>query len=514
MPYVPGMGAGVQAAPQTAIQGAIPAQPLPQPSQQVNSAENILAGLYQQHAQINQQIQQSLEKAVKPISVSGAGPDVGNVMGQQRPFQRAQLDTSRRVGAHNVKMQNIGNTMKTASNIIGAAVEKRTTEKRREMALDIERIYATTDGMREAEAALKMDPNDANAKAQYEKNKNIQDALLADPKKTKMFEKAFAIDFINPQNNKTPEAAAHAQAMGSYAEQLKAKNAERMQQNTQALATYEGLMAQQKAMEKPTEIMQKEIQSERQALMSKYRTDMTTATAIQIAQMETQQKAADAKARGASATEVAKIHVGGQIQAAKIAAASRTDVADIGAGSRFAVATLKANEGWKETEAKIAGNLKAVRERVSAGQPYAAAKILTTTLQDMNNVVNTADKTWGEKLATRNKLQASGKDPKGLENANKDLYEAGRAKEQAHASITQLQGQLDKINGVISAQLTGGTNPGGAGAIAATAGTESTTVSSGGGSSTATAYLNDHTAIDNNADHTDQQAITNPDNIP
>ena len=508
MPYTSGVNA-----PQGAIQGAIPTAPQPQAAGPI-SAESILGGLYQQHKAINDEISASLAKAVKPISVSGAGPNVENVMGQQRAFQRTPLDTSRRVGAHNVKMQNIGNTMKTASNIIGAAVEKRTTEKRREMALDIERIYATTDGMREAEAALKMDPNDTNAKQQYEKNKQIQDALLADPKKTKMFEKAFAIDFVNPENNKTPEAAAHAQAMGSYAEQLKAKNAERMQQNTQALATYEGLMAQQKQMEKPIETMQKEVQSQRQAIMSKYRTDMTTATAIQIAQMETQQKAADAKARGASNEQVAKIHVGGQIQAAKIAAASRTDVADIGAGSRFAIATLKAGESWKETEAKIQGNFKIAKEKMGSGNPFAAAKILDTTYRNMDTTIATVDKTYNEMFAARNKIQAKGGDPNGLAAANKNLHEAEIARDNAHAMQVELGQQLQKVNEVISAQLTGGPNPGGAGAITATAGTEQTTVSSGGGNSTATSYLTNQTAIDSNADHTDQQAITDPDKIP
>jgi hypothetical protein len=94
------------------------------------------------------------------------------------------------------------NNIATIGNQISQLHNQRQT---REMTQLVERIQGATEGKQQAEAMLKQDPNNADAKAQLQKNSQILQDIGADPKNGKKLQKAFNVDLIGDKGKMTPE---------------------------------------------------------------------------------------------------------------------------------------------------------------------------------------------------------------------------------------------------------------------------------------------------------------------
>jgi len=442
--------------PDNPTQGAVPTAPMSQIGGGVNP-EELLAGLYQQHAAVSKDIQTSLAAAIKPISAPGNLPNPETVMGQQRGFQRTPLDTSRRVGAANVKKQNIGNAIKTAANVVGGALEKRTAEKRRALAIDIESIYETSAGMQEAQAALQADPNDANAKAAYQKNKERQDALLSDPKKTKQFEKAFNINFVDPSKNNSMEHGAMKDASTSYAEQLQKKQGEKLAPNVQAIQRVAALQQQQAALEKLAKPLVDNINNER-----------TNQTHLAIADAADQTRMAVAKVTQEAANRRAEYNQTQANARAKIqqqGANTRAGMHEAGANSRTAALVAGRQETVeKQLDSKWDMQTRAIDaafDRITAknATPTQRLKDLSATANALNNQIKAMDADYGQKLFIRDAIQKKGGNQTALDDANHALYYSNELRQQATDKLKIVNEGLVKMSGAIDGST--GSNTGG-----------------------------------------------------
>jgi hypothetical protein len=80
-----------------------------------------------------------------------------------------------------------------------------TQKKTREMESIVNRVTGATQAVQQAQAILKQDPDNADAKGQLEHNKGILDNMKTDPKVYKMLQKAFDVPLIGDKGKQTPE---------------------------------------------------------------------------------------------------------------------------------------------------------------------------------------------------------------------------------------------------------------------------------------------------------------------
>lgn len=104
--------------------------------------------------------------------------------------------------AQRASKQAMMNNIATIGNNITKQVNARKT---REMESLVTRIQGATEGKQQAEATLKNDPNNAEAKAQLQQNQNILSDVFADPKNGKKLQKAFSVPLIGDKGKQTPE---------------------------------------------------------------------------------------------------------------------------------------------------------------------------------------------------------------------------------------------------------------------------------------------------------------------
>lgn len=232
--------------------GAIPTS-TPQGQQQQQTAAqgvDILNQLLAQRSQLNEGISQAYKQAVVPVAGVGPGTSPQLAIKPVTPFQQQPLMQQPTVGARATKAKNVGNALIAASNVVGQYAEEHKREQQRVLAVDIERLFQAQDGVREAQQTLQLDPNNAAAKETIQKNNNIIDALLSDPKRRKSIEKAMDISFTDPSKNDQMEHGALQQATNSYSKQLESKIPQQMQPNIVAQQKLQILTGQQQAIDK------------------------------------------------------------------------------------------------------------------------------------------------------------------------------------------------------------------------------------------------------------------------
>lgn len=121
------------------------------------------------------------------LQVPKAGNEFSTVSGNKRATKQALFS-------------GIAQTIKAGGDYIQA-------KKNRALESDITRLIGAQEGEKEAQEALKQNPNDPEAKKSLATNRAIQNDITSDPKKAKQLEKAFNIDLFGKGKNKNENAA-------------------------------------------------------------------------------------------------------------------------------------------------------------------------------------------------------------------------------------------------------------------------------------------------------------------
>jgi hypothetical protein len=234
--------------------GSIPLPDLQQPQQQqqqtATQGVDILNELLKQRQQLTDQMGPLYKQATIPVAGGGAGTSPQLALRQIQPFQPAPLIDRPTVGARSTRDKGIANTIIAASNLVGQYREKHDLEQQRVLAVDLERVFQAQDGIREAQQTLQLDPNNPDAKQTIQKNTNIIDAMLSDPKRRKQFEKALDISFTDPSKNDQMEHGALQKAAQSYSQQFEKQVPQQMQPNVVAQQKLALMTAQQQSIDK------------------------------------------------------------------------------------------------------------------------------------------------------------------------------------------------------------------------------------------------------------------------
>jgi hypothetical protein len=290
--------------------------------------QDILTGLTQRSTQINEELLKALPAALKQTAQSstpvGALPTV-------TPFQPAQMDNSEKIGAGASYRQSVSNSVKGIANIIGKAEQKHQENQVKILSVDIQRIMEAQDGIGQAQQVLKQDPNNAEAKATYEKNAQIINAMLSDPKRRKQIGKAFDINFVDPSKNDKPEHKAMQDATKSYAEQLQAKTPQKMGPDPQAVAKVQLLTQQAQAIDKMVQATETQIYRQeylKHLQEAEQGKDTRAKETIESREKIEANKQALATAKLQEDWQKAKMSSDTRLKAASIAASSRLAVAD------------------------------------------------------------------------------------------------------------------------------------------------------------------------------------------
>jgi hypothetical protein len=192
------------------------------------------------------------KKASTPIPGGHAGQMPLSLEPTQRQFQGAPQNKTPVVGAGNARAQGIGNSVIGVLNAIGATETAITNKKKIEVASATQQLLTAQQAYDQASTLLKSDPNNADAKAAMERNKNVMNGILSNDKLRKSIAKGFNIDFTDPQSNNTPDHQGVAQgkeqakAHIDYASQFNEKTPQVMQPNVQAQAQLAAAQANQK----------------------------------------------------------------------------------------------------------------------------------------------------------------------------------------------------------------------------------------------------------------------------
>jgi len=176
--------------------------------------------LYQAQDAINHEISKTIDAASTPVPVSGTS---AVIKPELHSWSGVPTDYSSRYSSRGANQQAVGNVARGAASIVGAFITKHQNDQQKALAVDIERIMEAHQGIETARQALQQNPQDANAKAAIQKNQDIINAMLNDPKKRKQIGKAFDINFVDPSQNNKPEHAALKDAITSYSDQLEKK---------------------------------------------------------------------------------------------------------------------------------------------------------------------------------------------------------------------------------------------------------------------------------------------------
>jgi hypothetical protein len=212
-------------------------------------------------AQVLEQILGSNKENLQALAVKAATPVAGGHMGQvpssmlqpQQQLSPMHMDNREVVGAHNAKMQGIGNAVRGVTHMLATVETGRQNKQKVEVASATQQMLVAQAGLDQAQQVLKQDPNNADAKAAVERNKASMNGILSNDKLRKQIAKGFNIDFTDPSANKTLEhqGVAQGQQMAQqhldYAEQFQQKTPTQMVPNVLAQQQLQTAMAQQKA---------------------------------------------------------------------------------------------------------------------------------------------------------------------------------------------------------------------------------------------------------------------------
>lgn len=379
-------------------------------NQQATAASGVglLSELLNQKRQSDASVVDLMHKAATPVPVSAPTPPELAISSQPR-FQPQPLDKREVVGHHNAKVQGISNTIIGATNLIGQVEQKQKDEKNRRLAVDIEHIYGAVDGMQEAQAALQQDPNNADAKATLQKNQQLIDSILSDPKKRKQVAVAFDINFTDPSKNDKPEHQAMKMATESYSQQLAKKLPTRLAPNTAAQEQLKIAVQQNKQLGE----------------------QLNQAGKIQELQTlnNIRQQGADEKERHNEAIEqTATDKLVQQKQLREETLANQWKIAQNSTNTRIKVASIAAASHIQGVQMTTENRL-AVVDKMQA-DPVHAAKVYQKNLEDQTNLVK-----WI---------------PQAINQADQLLKTKGITKEEHDQIVAPLKTQLEKTQQDIS----------------------------------------------------------------
>lgn len=216
---------------------------------QAAAGVDLLNYLKGQRQLVDSRIEEATKKALVPVSATGPGTSPGLLLTPVQPHQDSPMINRPTTGARSTRDKGIANTIIGAANLVGKYEFKAKQEKQRALAVDLERVLQSQQGITEAQQALQVNPNDAAAKATLDKNQRIIDSLLSDPRRRKDIGKALDINFTDPSQNNKPEHGAFKEAVNSYSKQLAEATPSNMTINPQAVAQLQLLQANQKSID-------------------------------------------------------------------------------------------------------------------------------------------------------------------------------------------------------------------------------------------------------------------------
>lgn len=220
-----------------------------QPSQQPQAAAqgvDLISTLIQQAHEVDTRAAASAKQAIIPIAGGHIAPQQQKQFGNQNPRMFAQ-DTNPVVGKHQATMRGLRNAAAGVANLITQVDQHEAKKEQQNLSVNIERLMHATASMDQAQTVLKQDPNNADAKAQFEKAKASADEILSDKKNRSQIAKAYNINFTDPSKNNTPQHAALKQAQESFSEQFQKQLPTEMQPNQVAIAQATSDAAEAKA---------------------------------------------------------------------------------------------------------------------------------------------------------------------------------------------------------------------------------------------------------------------------
>lgn len=230
-------------APQT-TQGVAPSS-----SSGPTDAEDFLRSLSQQRAALEQQTQALVTRGLTPQSSMGPGTSPELWQNPIQPFQPAQTPQRQVVGRRAQRQQNLSQIITAAANAVGRITTARAQQKQRVLAVDLQRVFQSVDGIQQAKDVMN-DPNASpqqkqNAQKSMQDNIQIMNDILSDDSKRKQISKALDISFTDPSSNSGPEHNALKQASQSYAQQLMNRVPQQMQINPLAIQRLQLLQGQE-----------------------------------------------------------------------------------------------------------------------------------------------------------------------------------------------------------------------------------------------------------------------------
>lgn len=317
------------------------------PQQQPTPHADLLNELGAQYREESAAVMAAIPAALKTSPVAGPGTSPGLTQTPAQPWQERPMDNRTTVGAKATRDKGIANAITGITNLVGQYEAKSETEKKRSLAVDLERTMQAQQGASEAQQALTLNPNDASAKMALDKNNRIIDAMLSDPKRRKAMGKALDINFVDPSQNNSPEHGALKEASASYAQQLAAKTPTTMQPNQAAIAKLQLAQSQAASTSKMIDTIVPAVIKAQTSDTNNQRTNQTRA---EIAHETNQTRMQEVVYKADSDYDRT-------IASANIAAKSRAQVAGI-----------NADAAWDRTMQQVKGRMEVAKQRGADGK--------------------------------------------------------------------------------------------------------------------------------------------------
>lgn len=314
----------------TAIPGAS------QPSQQSSTASqgvDIISQLIASAHEADARAAASAKQAIIPMGGGHVAPTQQKGFGNQNPILHP-MDNSPVYGHHQATMRGIRNLTAGVANLVTKVDQEEAKKQQQNLQVNMERLLHGTASMDQAKEVLAQDPNNADAKKQFEQAQASISEILSDKKVRNEISKGFNINFTDPSKNNTKEHAAVKAATESYKEQFLKQLPTQMQPNQAAIAQATSDAADAKATH---------------SLIDKL------APAIVTAQSREQ----SAAITGQSRIDTANIAAGSKVESAKIGYQRGVDAARIAGHFHLAAALATAknrldllNKKWEHATGK------------------------------------------------------------------------------------------------------------------------------------------------------------------
>jgi hypothetical protein len=380
------------------------------------------------------------EKPTVPMNVSTPVATAPNVTPPQIRNQNQNTNVQpMRDNAMSERRAIKHNNFAMITNALNSYANQKNVEHYETLKRNIEDIAVAQQQIGNAEAALKNNPNDAEAKNVLEQNKRFIEGKFADKKLTKQLQKAFDVNFTDPTKNNTPEIKAAQDAIKS----VQAKTQAGLDHNTPQEQKVAQSAQQPQQQQSQTPLADKFLSSRPAALTT------NPEFARQQSQIMAQQKAVYEKVLPAAINQmarenVARLHEEGAMQRAVKSADTAMKIAAAKFSTQLAVG---------------ASHDKAAMDRqIVAGRQAMARTIVTanTALQIA------ADKriagTWKAQAAKEQALGVFDKQIGEVNTANKFINEqlllleprASKGDEAAKRQVDELKNQRDFNNFMIS----------------------------------------------------------------